>query len=70
VLECQDEHEHLEYFREIEPEELPARAEFLAHLPHSYSADLGNGNDDWSDWGEFRAVIHRQVWQALQDALS
>jgi 8-oxo-dGTP pyrophosphatase MutT (NUDIX family) len=70
VLECQDEHEHLEYFREIEPEELPARAEFLAHLPHGYSADLGNGHDDWSDWGEFRAVIHRQVWQALQDALS
>lgn len=66
VLECQDEHERLEYFREIEPEELLERSEFLARLPHSYSPDLGDGDDDWAAWGAFRAVIHRQVWQALQ----
>lgn len=65
VLECLDEHECLEYFHEIVPEELTERAEFLAHLPHGYSQDLGDGSDDWADWGKFRAVIHRQVWQAL-----
>lgn len=65
TLECLDEHEHLEYFREIAPEELPARAEFLAHLPHGYSPYLNNANDNWSDWGKFRAVVHLQVWQAL-----
>ena len=65
VLGCQDENERLEYFREIAPDELLERAEFLTHLPHSYSPDLGNGRDDWAEWGKFRAVIHRQVWQAL-----
>lgn len=63
TLECIDEHERLEYFREIAPDELPERAEFLAHLAHSYSPDL---DEDWAHWGQFRAVIHRQVWKALQ----
>ncbi len=62
VLGCLDEHERLEYFREIAPDELLERANFLAHLAHSYSPDL---DEDWAHWGRFRAVIHRQVWQAL-----
>ncbi len=64
-LGCLDEHERLEYFREIAPDDLPERAEFLAHLAHSYSQDLGLGDDDWAEWGKFRAVIHRLVWEAL-----
>lgn len=62
VLGCLDEDEQLEYFREIALDELPERAEFLSQLSHSYSPDL---DDDWADWGRFRAVIHRQVWQTL-----
>lgn len=64
-LGCLDEHERLEYFREITPDELSERAEFLAHLAHSYSPDLGLGDSDWAEWGKFRAVIHRLVWEAL-----
>lgn len=63
ALETLDEEEYIEYFREIAPEELPARAEFLAHLPHNYSADLGS---NWDDWGRFRAIIHSLVAEALQ----
>ena len=65
VLGCLDENEQVEYFREIAQDELPEHAEFLAHLAHSYSPELGNGRDDWADWGRFRAVIHQQVWEAL-----
>jgi 8-oxo-dGTP pyrophosphatase MutT (NUDIX family) len=62
TLACLDPDEHLDYFREIMPAELPERADFLANLPAGYSPELG---DDWSDWGRFRAIIHRLVWEAL-----
>lgn len=62
VLASQDPGEHLEYFREITPDELPERAEFFSRLTPGYSAYL-RGN--LADWGQFRAVIHRQVWEAL-----
>ena len=62
TLECLDPDEHLDYFREILPEDLPERAEFLARLPAVYSPDLG---DIWSDWGNFRAIIHRLVWEVV-----
>jgi ADP-ribose pyrophosphatase YjhB (NUDIX family) len=62
TLESQDPHERLEAFREITPDELPEQAEFLSHLAHTYSPDLDN---DWADWGQFRAVIHGLVWEAL-----
>ncbi|HXR66466.1 MAG TPA: hypothetical protein VN729_11105, partial [Ktedonobacteraceae bacterium] len=63
TLECLDPDEHLEYFREITADELPERAEFLDLLPVGYSPDL---DEDWSEWGHFRAVIHRLVWETLQ----
>jgi ADP-ribose pyrophosphatase YjhB (NUDIX family) len=63
TLECLDPDERLEYFREITLDELPERAEFLDHLQSGYSPDLGV---DWSEWGHFRAIIHRLVWEALQ----
>jgi ADP-ribose pyrophosphatase YjhB (NUDIX family) len=59
ALASLDPDEHLEYFREITPEELPERAEFFAHLAHWENREFG------SDWGRFRAVIHRLVWEAL-----
>lgn len=62
TLECLDADEYLDYFRSITPEELPERAEFFEHLPDSYSPDLGIA---WPEWGRFRAVIHRLVWQTL-----
>ncbi len=55
--------EQLEYFREIMLADLPARADFLEHLPNTYSPDL---QVDWPAWGNFRAIIHRLVWEALQ----
>ena len=63
TLECADENERLDYFREITPAELPERAEFFDAIARGYSADLGG---DWAEWGHFRAVIHRLVWEALR----
>lgn len=62
VLGCLDEQERVEAFHEIEISELPARAAFLATLAHGHSSEW---DGDWANWGTFRAVIHRQVWQAL-----
>lgn len=61
-----DEDEAVEAFREIEPSELPALADQLERL----SSDRERPNQklgDWGDWGRFRAVIHRVVWDALRD---
>jgi ADP-ribose pyrophosphatase YjhB (NUDIX family) len=62
ILKVIDTKEQVEGFREIEPEQLPAIADHLEHPIPSYSTAIG-GN--WEDWGRFRAVIHRLVWQAL-----
>jgi 8-oxo-dGTP pyrophosphatase MutT (NUDIX family) len=59
-----DEHERVEAMREIEPEQLPALAEFLEQIEGPrYSKAIGGS---WGDWGHFRAAIHRLVWEALQ----
>ncbi len=58
-----DESEQLEDFREITPDALPALASSLEGLSSQYSTRI-DGN--WGDWGQFRAVIHRLVWEALQ----
>ncbi|HEX4203165.1 MAG TPA: NUDIX hydrolase [Ktedonobacteraceae bacterium] len=57
-----DTHEKVAGFREIMPQELPQMAETLEHIGANYSADI-QGN--WQNWGEFRAAIHRLVWEAL-----
>ncbi len=62
TLNVLDEDEQVEGFREILPEELPERAEFLEHIQAQPSQAI-HGN--WRDWGHFRAVMHRLVWQAL-----
>ena len=58
-----DKDEQVEDFREIVPDELPAIAEKLDHLNNVYSHEL---DGKWGEWGRFRAVIHRLVWEALQ----
>jgi 8-oxo-dGTP pyrophosphatase MutT (NUDIX family) len=63
VLESLDAQEHVEFFRELAPAELPARADFLAHLTGQSPEQFTS----WRDWGQFRAVIHRLVWQALSE---
>ncbi len=63
VLNPIDEHEQIEGFREILPSELSTIADTLEHTSSSFSDEF-DGN--WHDWGVFRAVIHRQVWQAFQ----
>lgn len=62
TLGALDESERVESFREIEPSELPKMADFLAHLGHQQSEEI---DGDLNDWGRFRAVIHRLVWEAL-----
>jgi ADP-ribose pyrophosphatase YjhB (NUDIX family) len=62
TLQVLDEHEKVEGFREILPEELLERAEFLETINTTYSNSI---DGDWKDWGHFRAVMHRLVWQAL-----
>ena len=57
-----DEDERVEAFREIEPHELPRIATHLGQLGTGFSEEL---RGSWQDWGEFRAVIHRLVWEAL-----
>jgi 8-oxo-dGTP pyrophosphatase MutT (NUDIX family) len=58
-----DETERVEAFREIEPTELPTVAEFLEAVKDEYSDEIAGR---WEDWGHFRAVIQRAVWEALQ----
>lgn len=58
-----DEEERVEAFREIEPHELLDLAEYLEHLQRQYSEEIDGALDDW---GQFRAAIHRLVWEALQ----
>ena len=57
-----DEDENVEAFREIEPLDLPSRAQYLERLSDTYSREI---DGTWQDWGQFRAVIHRLVGEAL-----
>ncbi|GCE27841.1 NUDIX hydrolase [Dictyobacter alpinus] len=63
VLTVEDEHEQVDDFHEITPAELLPLADRLEQLGANYSPDL---EGRWGDWGRFRAVIHRLVWQALE----
>lgn len=54
--------EQIEDFRWVETDELLRIAEGLERLREERSPDL---ETRWSDWGRFRAVIHRAVWEIL-----
>ncbi len=57
--------EEVEDFREIEPDELLTIAQHLSNVTPTEGSDNMDGH--LRDWGEFRAVIHRAVWQALKE---
>jgi 8-oxo-dGTP pyrophosphatase MutT (NUDIX family) len=63
VLAPEDEEEEVQDFREVTPDELLTLADHLASLGDEYSPKL---RGEWDDWGHFRAIAHRVVWEALQ----
>lgn len=67
ALGALDEDEHVEFFREIEAEDLLAIAEALDHLPNEYNAAL---DAEIHHWGRLRALNHRLVYQALRSSSS
>ncbi len=64
-LSVVDEKERVEAFREVKPADLPAMADYLDGMGTDYSGEIAG---DWRDWGRFRAVIHKMVWEALKVA--
>jgi ADP-ribose pyrophosphatase YjhB (NUDIX family) len=62
TLGALDADEQVLAFREIPPAGLGAVADHLAAIPSRQSDEVGG---DWSDWGEFRAVVHRAVARSL-----
>lgn len=65
ALAPQDPDERLGEFREVAAAELVSFAERLVSVTDEYSAEIGGY---WRDWGRFRAVAHRVVYDALLDA--
>ena len=65
TLHAADPGERLDEFREVTVDELPALADYLASLASEPSAEI---HGRWRDWGRFRAVIHRAVYEALSDS--
>lgn len=63
VLASQDENERIAEFCCIATHELAARAAFLENLSEEYTPEI---RGRWSDWGAFRAVVHRIVSKKLQ----
>jgi NAD+ diphosphatase len=63
-LGLRDPHERIAAFREINVAELPILAATLEAAPDCFDAAIG-GN--WREWGRFRAVVHRVVYQTLSD---
>jgi NAD+ diphosphatase len=65
VLAARDEGEQIGAFRELAVDELPALAEVLERVPDEFSQDI---DGSWRDWGRFRAVAHRVVYDALGES--
>jgi NAD+ diphosphatase len=63
-LGSRDLHERIAAFREIEVAELPLLAATLEAVPDRFDDEIG-GN--WREWGRFRAIVHRVVYQALSN---
>jgi 8-oxo-dGTP pyrophosphatase MutT (NUDIX family) len=62
VLACYDPDERVEDFREVAVEDLPPMADRLERLGEQFDHEI---QGRWRDWGHFRAVIHRTVYQTL-----
>ncbi|MBC8075914.1 MAG: NUDIX domain-containing protein [Chloroflexales bacterium] len=61
-----DPHERLESFRAVALADLPSLAATLEQAPNEHSDEIGGS---WRDWGVFRAVVHRVVYDLLNDNL-
>jgi NAD+ diphosphatase len=64
TLGAHDPEERIASFREVEVAELPALAATLNNISAGFDREIGGS---WSDWGRFRAVVHRVVHAALSD---
>ena len=64
VLSVQDESEQIGEFREVAIADLPAIARTLECVPDVFHPEIVGS---WSDWGRFRAIVHRVVYEALQE---
>lgn len=62
TLGVNDPAEQIASFREVVVSELPVLAGALEAAPDHYDAEI---NGRWRDWGCFRAVVHRVVYEAL-----
>lgn len=62
TLRCDDPDEKHAAFYEIGIDELPERAIVLEQTGAHF---VGQG-EDWAAWGQFRAIIHRVVWECLE----
>ena len=62
-LAARDADERIGAFRELEVAELPALAEILAHIPDAFDPEI---DGSWADWGRFRAIAHRVVYDTLK----
>jgi ADP-ribose pyrophosphatase YjhB (NUDIX family) len=62
MLGAIDEAEQIEDFREVLPEDLLTVAQDLEQITANYQTQT---DGTWKDWGRFRAIIHRLVWEAL-----
>jgi NAD+ diphosphatase len=62
TLHARDAGERIEAFRELEVTELPALAATLEQVPDTRDEEI---EGSWRDWGRFRAVAHRVIYQAL-----
>jgi ADP-ribose pyrophosphatase YjhB (NUDIX family) len=63
TLETRDTTEQIEEWIEVEPSALADVADRLESVTNAYSEDIGGS---WSDWGRFRAVVHRVVCEELR----
>jgi 8-oxo-dGTP pyrophosphatase MutT (NUDIX family) len=62
TLHARDAGERIEAFRELEVAELPALAATLENVSDRHGDEI---EGSWRDWGRFRAVGHRVIYEAL-----
>jgi NAD+ diphosphatase len=64
TLGVRDPSERIGAFREVAVAELLAVAEELERVTDRFAPEIGGS---WADWGRFRAVVHRVVYEAIKD---
>jgi NAD+ diphosphatase len=63
TLAVQDLAEQHGAFHEAAIDDLPALAETLERVPDGFHPEI---DGSWRDWGHFRAIVHRVVYDALR----